>query len=84
MYVFAAGALDGGVPQYSFPEELDRHIGDRSDAAAAIAWVQSFPGVGTALFGSRDARHMRENLRAAAAPLLGAELYADEDGGARP
>ncbi len=80
MYVVAAGALDGGVPQYSFPEELDRHIGDRSDAAAAIAWVQSFPGVGTALFGSRDARHVRENLRAAAAPLLGAELYAEEDG----
>jgi aryl-alcohol dehydrogenase-like predicted oxidoreductase len=75
LYVFAAGALDGGTPLYQLPEALEPHLGYLSDAAAAIRWVESAPAVGTALFGSRDPRHVRANLAAAGMPPLDRTLY---------
>ncbi|HET6584074.1 MAG TPA: aldo/keto reductase [Nannocystaceae bacterium] len=75
LFVFASGCLDGGAPQYQLPDELDVAIGGDCDAAAAIRWAESAPGVSTALFGSRDARHVRANLRAVALPRLASALY---------
>jgi aryl-alcohol dehydrogenase-like predicted oxidoreductase len=75
LYVFAAGCLDGGAPRYELPDELAPHFGHEPDPVAAIRWVQSSPGVGTALFGSRDARHIQANLAAAARPPLDPAVY---------
>jgi aryl-alcohol dehydrogenase-like predicted oxidoreductase len=80
LYVFAARCLDGGTPGYQLPDELEAHIGSLSDTAAAIQWVQSAPNIGTALVGSRDARHIRGNLAAAALPPLDPALYRAREG----
>jgi len=80
LYVFASSCLDGGTPQYQFPPELDAEVGDQPDAAAAIQWVKSAPGVGTMLFGSRDPRHIRANLVAARLPSLAPDLYRQHEG----
>lgn len=80
LHVFAAGCLDGGTPRYQFPDELEAVVGDLSDTAAAIQWTQSAPGVGTALFGTRDARHIRANIAAAALPPLRPKLYSSNEG----
>ncbi|MCH9685781.1 MAG: aldo/keto reductase [Deltaproteobacteria bacterium] len=75
LHVFATGCLDGGTPQYQIPDELDEQLGELNDPAIAIRWVQSAPGVGTAVFGSRDRRHIRANLAAARLPRLPSALY---------
>ena len=75
LHVFAAGCLDGGAPRYELPEALEPHFGHEPDPVTAIRWVHSAPGVGTALFGSRDARHVQANLAAAARPPLDPEVY---------
>jgi aryl-alcohol dehydrogenase-like predicted oxidoreductase len=72
LHVVARGCLDGGSPGYRIPPALADLVGDVPDATAAIRWTRSAPGVGTALFGSRDARHVRSNIAAAKLPLLGA------------
>jgi aryl-alcohol dehydrogenase-like predicted oxidoreductase len=79
LHVFATACLDGGTPQYAFPDELDGELGDSSDVAAAVRWVCSCPGVATAVLGSRDPRHIREHVRAASLPRLCADLYRDEE-----
>jgi aryl-alcohol dehydrogenase-like predicted oxidoreductase len=76
LHVFATGCLDGGTPGYQIPEQLDAELGLLADAAIGIRWVQSAPGVGTAVFGTRDARHLRANLAAAQLPALGPAFYA--------
>lgn len=75
LYVYARGCLDGGTPSYQIPDALAAALGDLPDASAAIRWVESAPFVGTALFGSRDARHVRANLAAAGLPPLDPALY---------
>jgi len=70
LHVVARGCLDGGSPGYRIPPALSELLGDVPDATAAIRWTRSVPGVGTALFGSRDARHVRANIAAAKLPLL--------------
>jgi aryl-alcohol dehydrogenase-like predicted oxidoreductase len=80
LYVFASGCLDGGTPGYQLPDELDAHLGSLCDSAAAIRWVQSAPNIGTALVGSRDARHIRNNLAAAALSPLSPALYGAREG----
>lgn len=75
LYVFATGCLDGGAPRYEIPEALEAQLGHDADPATAIRWVESFPGVGTALFGSRDARHIQANLAAATRPPLDLVVY---------
>lgn len=75
LYVFAAGCLDGGAPRYQLPDELAARFGDDPDPAAAIRWAQDAPGVGTALFGSRDPRHVQANLAAATRPPLDPLIY---------
>jgi aryl-alcohol dehydrogenase-like predicted oxidoreductase len=77
LHVFATGCLDGGAPGYQIPEELDAELGLLADAAIGIRWVQNVPGVGTAVFGTRDDRHLRANLAAAQLPALGAAFYAE-------
>jgi aryl-alcohol dehydrogenase-like predicted oxidoreductase len=72
LHVVARGCLDGGSPGYRIPSALADLVGDVPDATAAIRWTRSVRGVGTVLFGSRDARHVRANIAAATLPLLGA------------
>lgn len=78
-YVLATGVLDGGAPQYQLPDELDVALGMHSDPAAAIQWVQSAPGITTAVFGTRDQRHLRANVAAACLPELAANHYDFEE-----
>lgn len=75
LYVFAAGCLDGGAPRYELPDELEPQLGHDPDPVTAIRWVEAAPGVGTALFGSRDARHIQANLSAAMRPPLEPAVY---------
>lgn len=79
--VFATGCLDGGTPGYELPPELDEAVGTHPDAAAAIAWTQSGPGIDTAIFATRDPRHLRANLAAATLPPLPAQLHDFSEGG---
>lgn len=78
LHTFATGVLDGGYPRYELPTELTDVLGDVTDQEAAIAWVQGAPFVGTALFGTRDQRHLRANLRAARPRLMPEQLYSDD------
>ncbi len=80
LHVFASGCLDGGTPQYQLPDQLAAHVGDHPDSTAAIRWVQSAPWVDTALFASRDRRHIRANLAAAALDPLDPDLYRTTSG----
>ena len=80
LYVFASGCVDGGAPGYQLPAELDASLGHLSDPSAAVRWATSAPHVGTALVGSRDIRHIRQNLSAAAMPHIDAGFYSIEYG----
>jgi len=75
LHVYVRGCLDGGAPGYQLPDAICTALGDPTDAAVAIRWAQAAPGVGTALFGSRDPRHIRANLAAARLPLLDRSFY---------
>jgi aryl-alcohol dehydrogenase-like predicted oxidoreductase len=78
LYVYARGCLDGGTPKYQLPDQLCEPLMDAPDASVALRWTQSAPGVGTALFGSRDPRHIRANLAAARLPLLAPSYFAED------
>ena len=78
LYTIAAGCLDGGAPAYDLHGPLGGEFGEVPDAVAALRWASSAPFVQTALFGSRDPRHVRANLAAAATDPLPARLYERE------
>ena len=50
------------------PQLRDTFPRCETDAQRALAFVRAMPGLGAALVGMRTAEHVRENLRAAAAP----------------
>jgi aryl-alcohol dehydrogenase-like predicted oxidoreductase len=77
LHTFVTGILDGGNPQYQFPLELDEALEGQCDTDAAVRWAQYAPNVDTALFASRDRRHIRANLSAAAAPPPDLSVYSE-------
>ncbi|MGH9400727.1 MAG: aldo/keto reductase [Terriglobia bacterium] len=76
LMVFASASLLQGQLTEGLPPEITRHFPRlKTDAQRAIQFVRSTPGITCALVGMSQARHVEENLGAAAVPPLNLEEY---------
>jgi len=71
VYVMISAPILQGRLARGLPAELQRALGNGTDAQRALQFVRSTPGVGTALVGMKQADHVRDNLALAKRePLL--------------
>lgn len=78
----ASGTILQGKLSQGLPADLKQKLAPGgTDAAAAIQFTRSAPGVTTALVGMSHVGHVEENMRLAAVTPLGASEYAGLFGG---
>ena len=77
-YVMSSASILQGRLASDLPEAIaSRLTGLTTDAQRALQFARSSPGLGTALVGMKDARHVRENLEVAGVhPIAGTEIRA--------
>ena len=75
VYVMCSASILQGQLARGLPREISDRIGLDTDAQRSIQFARSSPGLGTALVGMTEIRHVRENMAVAAVPpLSGAEI----------
>jgi len=77
-YVMSSASILQGRLATDLPAEIASGLGGlTTDAQRALQFARSSPGLGTALVGMKDPRHVRENLAVAAVhPVAGAKIRA--------
>jgi len=73
--VAGSATLSQGQLTRSLPEFIEKHLGAGSDAANAIQFARSTPGLGVALVGMGRPEHVRENLKVASPPTAPREQW---------
>jgi aryl-alcohol dehydrogenase-like predicted oxidoreductase len=73
--VVGSATLSQGQLTRHLPQFVEQHLGAGSDAANAIQFARSAPGLAVALVGMSRPEHVRENLKVAALPTAPRELW---------
>lgn len=73
--VVASATLHQGQLTRNLPEKLKEVVGLETDAATAIQFVRSAPGLVTALIGMGRAEHVAENINVVTHPLMTIEEW---------
>jgi aryl-alcohol dehydrogenase-like predicted oxidoreductase len=75
LYVLCSASILQNRLTHGLPNVLGQVFGFDSDAQRAIQFVRSSPGVGTALIGMKQIRHVEENLAVAKVPPAALEQF---------
>ncbi|MFC6615023.1 aldo/keto reductase [Halopenitus salinus] len=75
MGVFTSASIGQGALSESIPESIDAELAGDVPAQRAINFSRSAPGVTSALVGSSDPNHVRENVAAGTFDPLGATAF---------
>jgi aryl-alcohol dehydrogenase-like predicted oxidoreductase len=75
MYVMCSASLLQSRLAHGLPEVLARVFNLETDAQRALQFVRSSPGVGSALVGMKQVRHVEENLAVAKVPPASLEQF---------
>jgi aryl-alcohol dehydrogenase-like predicted oxidoreductase len=73
--VYASAALAGGDLADGLPQSVAAQVGGDTPAQRALNFARSAPGVTSALVGSADVAHVRENVAAGTFEPLGSDAF---------
>ncbi len=62
LYVMSSASILQGRLSHGLPKDVQSVLGQETDAQRAIQFARSTPGLGTALVGTTQVAHVRENL----------------------